>query len=53
MLWWLGSGLIVLWAVLRLVAPRGWIPTLLIAGISVLIIQIAAYRKTKAAHKGG
>src|ERR1044072_4857717 len=47
MLWWIGSGLIFLWVVLRLFAPRGWLPLLLISGISILIIQIAAYRKTK------
>jgi len=47
MLWWIGSGLILLWLVMQLFAPRGWIPMLLLAGISVLIIQTAAYRKTK------
>jgi len=47
MLWWIGSGLIVLYIVLRLAAPRGWIPMLLIAGVSLLIIQTAAYRKTR------
>ena len=48
MLWLVGSGLILLWIVLELLAPRGWVPMLLIAGVSVLIIQLAAYRKTKA-----
>ena len=47
MLWWVGTGLILAWAVLRLVKPAGWIPMLLLAGITCLIIQIAAYRKTK------
>ena len=47
MLWLVGSGLILLWLILKLFAPRGWIPLLLISGVSVLIIQIAAYRKTK------
>ena len=47
MLWWIGSGLILLWLVMQLFAPRGWIPMLLLAGISVLIIQTAAYRKRK------
>lgn len=51
MLWWVGTGLILLWLVLQLFAPRGWIPLLLLAGISVLIIQLAAYRKTKATDK--
>ena len=47
MLWWVGSGLILAWLILRLVKPMGWIPMLLLSGICVLIIQIAAYRKTK------
>ena len=41
------SGLTLLWIPLQLFAPRGWTPMLLIAGISLLIIQTAAYRKTK------
>lgn len=48
MLWWVGSGLIVVWLILQLFAPRGWIPLVLLSGICVLIVQIAAYRKTKA-----
>jgi predicted benzoate:H+ symporter BenE len=51
MLWWIGSGLILLWIILRFVAPRGWIPMLLIAGVTLLIIQTAAYRKEKATAK--
>ena len=47
MLWWIGAGLIFLWVILELFAPRGWIPLLLLSGICVLIVQIAAYRKTK------
>jgi hypothetical protein len=47
MLWWIGSGLILSWIVLTLFAPRGWAPLLLLSGICVLIVQIAAYRKTK------
>jgi hypothetical protein len=47
MLWWIGSGLILLWVLLELFARRGWIHLLLLSGISVLIVQIAAYRKTK------
>lgn len=47
MMWWVGSGLILAWVILQLFAPRGWIPLLLLSGISVLVIQIAAYRKTK------
>src|ERR1044072_5092846 len=47
MLWWVGSGLILAWLILRFVKPMGWIPMLLISGVCVLIIQLAAYRKTK------
>ena len=47
MLWWIGAGLILLWGILALFAPKGWIPLLLLSGICCLIIQIAAYRKTK------
>ena len=51
MLWWIGSGLIVAWLILWLVHPRGWIPLLLVGGFTILVIQTAAYRKTKAALK--
>ena len=49
MLWWIGSGLIVAWLIMLLIHPSGWIPLLLLSGISVLVVQIAAYRKTKSA----
>jgi hypothetical protein len=52
MLWWVGSGLLVVWFILLMVYPRGWIHLLLLSGITVLVVQIAAYRKTKAAAKG-
>ena len=48
MLWWIGSGLLVLWLILLIVHPSGWIHLLLLSGVSVLVVQIAAYRKTKA-----
>lgn len=51
MLWWVGSGLLLAWLVLFVVHPRGWIHLLLVAGISLFVIQTAAYRKTKAAMK--
>jgi hypothetical protein len=51
MLWAIGVGLILLWAIIALFAPRGWAPLLLLSGISILIIQLAAYRKTKHARK--
>jgi len=51
MLWWIGAGLVAAWVVLELFRPRGWTPMLVIAGITILIIQIAAYRKQKAVEK--
>jgi len=51
MLWWIGTGLVLLWIPLQLFAPRGWTPMLLIAGITILIIQTAAYRKTRYTDK--
>ncbi len=47
MLLWVGSGLIVVWLVLLVIGQRGWIHIILLGGISVLVIQLAAYRKTK------
>ena len=46
MLWWIGSGLILLWLILLVAQQRGWIHLLLLSGITVLI-EIAAYRKTR------
>jgi len=51
MMWWVGSSLIVVWLILFLVHPSGWIHLLLVAGISLFVIQTAAHRKTKAASK--
>ena len=48
MLWWIGSGLLVLWfALLVILHQRGWVHILLLSGISVLIIQFTAWRKTR------
>jgi hypothetical protein len=48
MLWWIGSGLIAAWFVLRFVLQKhGLVHLLLLSGIAVLVVQIAAYRKTK------
>ncbi len=48
MLWWIGASLIVLWFILGFVAhQRGWVHVLLLSGASFLVVQIAAYRKTK------
>lgn len=47
MLWWIGSGLLAAWFTLRFILhQRGWVHILLLCGISVLVVQIAAYRKT-------
>ena len=53
MLWVIGAGLLILWLVLTLFMPRGWVPLLLLSGITVLIVQIAAYRKTKSTRGHG
>ena len=48
MLWILGAGLIVVWFVLKIVFHKGeFIHILLLTGISLLIIQFAAYRKAQ------
>ena len=47
-LWWVASGFIVVWFVLKFVLHKGgMVHVLLLAGISILVVQIAAYRKTK------
>jgi hypothetical protein len=45
--WLVGLGLIVVWLILYLVHPNGWVHLLLIGGITLLVVQTAAYRKTK------
>jgi hypothetical protein len=46
MLWILGAGLIAFWFVLKFILHKGgFIHILLIAGISLLIVQFAAYRR--------
>jgi hypothetical protein len=51
MLWLIGLGLLVVWLIMWIVHPAGWIHLLLIGGSTILVVQIAAYRKTKAALK--
>jgi hypothetical protein len=48
MLWWIGSGLLLGWLIMLIFHPAGWMHLLLLSGITVLVVQIAAYRKTKA-----
>lgn len=50
MLWWIGSGLLLGWLVMMIFHPAGWMHLLLLSGITVLVVQIAAHRKTKAAR---
>jgi hypothetical protein len=50
MLWWVGSGLLLAWLVMLIFHPAGWMHLLLLSGITVLVVQIAAHRKTKAAR---
>jgi hypothetical protein len=48
MLWLIGIALVVAWFVLRfIVHQRGWVHLLLLSGISILLVQVMAYRKTK------
>jgi hypothetical protein len=51
MLWWVGSGLLLVWLILLIVHPSGWIHLLLLSGLSLFVIQTAAYRKTRATLK--
>ncbi|MGH9971762.1 MAG: lmo0937 family membrane protein [Pyrinomonadaceae bacterium] len=48
MLWIIGAGLIVLWFILKFILHKGgFIHIFLLTGISLLIIQVAAYRKAR------
>jgi len=48
MMWVVGAGLVITWFVLKFLMHKGgYIPILLISGVSLLVIQIAAYRKTR------
>ena len=48
MLWILGAGLLVVWFLLKVLLHKGGlVHILLLGGISLLIIQYAAYRKTR------
>ncbi len=49
MLWILGGGLIAFWFVLRFILHKGggFAHILLLSGISLLTIQVAAYRKAR------
>lgn len=48
MIWWISSALLVVWFLLKFVLGKhGWVHFLLLAAIPLLIVQIAAYRKTQ------
>lgn len=47
-MWTVGFGFLVAWFVLKFVFHKGgFVHTLLLAGISILVIQLVAYRKTR------
>ncbi|HKR58510.1 MAG TPA: hypothetical protein VJS64_02155 [Pyrinomonadaceae bacterium] len=47
-MWIVGSGLLVVWFILKFVFHKGgFVHMFLLAGISILIIQLVAYRKTR------
>lgn len=48
MLWWVASGLLVSWFILTfLLHKSGFVHMLLLASISIFVVQFAAYRKVK------
>jgi hypothetical protein len=48
MLWLIGSGLLVIWLVLKFLFHQGgFVHVLFLCGVSVLVVQFAAYRKTQ------
>jgi len=48
MLWLVGSGLLVIWLILKFILHKGgFVHLLLLCGFSILVVQIVAYRKTK------
>ena len=47
-MWIVGSSLLVVWFILKFAFHKGgFVHILLITGISILVIQIVAYRKTR------
>ncbi len=52
MLWWVGTAFLVAWLVLTfLMHKAGFVHILLLASISLLVVQLAAHRKTKLANR--
>jgi hypothetical protein len=47
-MWIVGSGLLIVWFILKFVFHKGgFVHMLLLAGITILVIQFVAYRKTR------
>jgi len=47
-MWIVGSGLLVVWFIVKFVFHKGgFVHIFLLAGISILVIQIVAHRKTR------
>jgi len=47
-MWIVGSGLLVVWFILKFVFHKGgFVHIFLLTGISILVIQIVAHRKTR------
>jgi len=48
MLWLVGSGLLIVWLALKFLFHQGGlVHVLFLCGVSVLVVQFAAYRKTQ------
>ena len=48
MLWLVGSGLLIVWLALKFLFHKGgFVHVLFLVGVSVLVVQITAYRKTQ------
>jgi hypothetical protein len=47
-MWFVSGALLLIWFVLKFVLHKsGYIHMLLLAGVSLFVVQLAAYRKTK------
>ena len=54
MLWCVGGALILVWFILYIPLHKtGWIHLLLLSGLSLLLVQTMAYRKTKYQERVG
>ena len=47
-MWFLSAALLIVWFILKFLLHKGgYVHILLVAAISVLVVQVAAYRKTQ------